>query len=122
MFKSSYLCVSLHILVQIMSGSEVSLEARSCEAELRGTDGLPSVKSCKNEVFANIKDEVGAVTARVEVRAEARTGVEMEALCGVSAALLNIWDMVKSIEKDDTGNYPDTLISDIHVVEKFKDE
>jgi cyclic pyranopterin phosphate synthase len=44
----------------------------------------------------------------------------MEALAGVSAALLNVWDMVKYLEKDGTGNYPSTSIEDIRVVEKRK--
>ncbi len=61
-----------------------------------------------------------AIHALVEVRSVGRTGVEMEALSGVSVALLTIWDMVKSAEKDDTGNYPDTAITDIRVVEKVK--
>ena len=48
------------------------------------------------------------------------TGVEMEALQGVSQALLTIWDMVKAVEKDETGQYPDTRIEDIHVIRKEK--
>ncbi|MBU7015755.1 MAG: cyclic pyranopterin monophosphate synthase MoaC [Theionarchaea archaeon] len=47
------------------------------------------------------------------------TGVEMEALIGVSVALLNIWDMVKQYEKED-GKYPYTRIGDIQVIEKRK--
>jgi cyclic pyranopterin phosphate synthase len=50
-----------------------------------------------------------------------RTGVEMEALTGVSVALLTVWDMVKSAEKDNTGNYPSTAIENIHVVRKVKE-
>ena len=46
----------------------------------------------------------------------------MEALTGVSVALLTIWDMVKSMEKDETGNYPETAISEIRVVKKEKKE
>ena len=61
-----------------------------------------------------------AIQAVVEVKSVSRTGVEMEALCGVSVALLTIWDMVKSAEKDESGNYPATAISDIRVVEKVK--
>lgn len=60
------------------------------------------------------------LTARVRVTTTAQTGVEMEALNGVSGALLTIWDMVKSAEKDDAGQYPHTRIGDIHVVEKVK--
>lgn len=63
---------------------------------------------------------VDSITAEVEVKTVAKTGVEMEALTGVSTALLTIWDMVKSAEKDDTGNYPNTFIRNIGVVEKYK--
>ncbi len=54
------------------------------------------------------------------VKSVGRTGVEMEALVGVTSALLTIWDMVKSLEKDENGNYPHARITDIRVVEKFK--
>lgn len=66
--------------------------------------------------------EVGEdhIVATAEVRSAGKTGVEMEALCGVSLALLTIWDMVKAVEKDETGNYPSTRISDIEVVSKTK--
>ncbi len=63
---------------------------------------------------------VDSITAEVEVKTVAKTGVEMEALTGVSTALLTIWDMVKSAEKDNTGNYPNTFIRNIGVVEKYK--
>ncbi|MHA1782481.1 MAG: cyclic pyranopterin monophosphate synthase MoaC [Promethearchaeota archaeon] len=56
------------------------------------------------------------------VKSHARTGVEMEALTGVSVALLNIWDVVKKYEKDDKGQYPITRISEIKVIEKIKKE
>lgn len=35
----------------------------------------------------------------VEVRVRARTGVEMEALCAVSAALLTAYDMLKAVDR-----------------------
>jgi cyclic pyranopterin phosphate synthase len=60
------------------------------------------------------------IKATVEVKSESKTGVEMEALTGVSVALLTIWDMVKSIEKDATGNYPVTTLRDIRVLQKSK--
>ncbi len=62
------------------------------------------------------------IKATCEVKSESKTGVEMEALTGVSIALLTIWDMVKSIEKDLTGNYPVTKLRDIRVLEKSKAE
>ena len=58
----------------------------------------------------------------VSVSAHWKTGVEMEALCGVSTGLLCAWDMVKSLEKDSGGQYPSTRIRDIRVLEKRKSE
>jgi cyclic pyranopterin phosphate synthase len=55
------------------------------------------------------------------VKSFAKTGVEMEALTGVSIALLNIWDVVKMYEKDEQGQYPDTYITEIKVNEKIKE-
>jgi cyclic pyranopterin phosphate synthase len=60
------------------------------------------------------------IRATVEVKSVGKTGVEMDALNGVSVALLTIWDMVKSEEKDETGNYPFTEIKNISVLEKSK--
>lgn len=62
----------------------------------------------------------GMISVEVKVRTVGKTGVEMEALTGVSAALLTIWDMVKSVEKDESGNYPNTSIQNIRVLEKIK--
>ena len=62
------------------------------------------------------------VEVTVTVTSVGRTGVEMEALTGVSAALLNVWDMVKYLEKDETGNYPETQMNDIRVLEKIKNQ
>ena len=56
----------------------------------------------------------------VEVKARAPTGVEMEALHGVLVSLLNVWDMVKYLEKDEGGNYPYTKIGDVKVLKKVK--
>ena len=65
-------------------------------------------------------DGEGYIETIVVVRMTGKTGVEMEALTGVSVALLTIWDMVKSAEKDKDGQYPATSITDIRVVEKKK--
>jgi len=61
-----------------------------------------------------------SVTARCTVKSISRTGVEMEALIGVTIALNVIWDMVKYLEKDDKGQYPSTAITDIKVIKKIK--
>jgi len=60
------------------------------------------------------------ITSTVTVKSVGSTGVEMEALHAVCVSLLTIWDMVKSVEKDETGNYPDTVIENIRVIEKIK--
>jgi cyclic pyranopterin phosphate synthase len=62
-----------------------------------------------------------SIEARCFVSAQARTGVEMEALVGVSMALNTLWDMVKYLEKDGQGQYPATRIIDIRVLKKEKD-
>lgn len=62
------------------------------------------------------------IEATCEVRAHYKTGVEMEALTGVAVALLTIWDMVKAVEKDESGQYPFTRIEGIRVVEKMKED
>jgi cyclic pyranopterin phosphate synthase len=71
------------------------------------------------EVEANILDG-SIVEVSATVKAKAQTGVEMEALVATSVALLTIWDMVKQYEKDANGQYPTTVIENIHVVRKFK--
>jgi cyclic pyranopterin phosphate synthase len=71
-------------------------------------------------IQVNYSLQDSAIKAIVEVKSEGQTGVEMEAITGVSVALLTIWDMVKSVEKDATGNYPVTKIQDIRVLEKTK--
>jgi cyclic pyranopterin phosphate synthase len=63
-----------------------------------------------------------SIDAFCTVIAKARTGVEMEALIGVSVALNTIWDTVKYIEKDKDGQYPGTKITDIKVVYKKKEQ
>ena len=63
-----------------------------------------------------------SIEAWCMVKTHARTGVEMEALVGVTMALNTLWDMVKYLEKDEEGQYPLTRITDIRVVKKEKDE
>jgi cyclic pyranopterin phosphate synthase len=62
----------------------------------------------------------GWVEVTVTVAAHEKTGVEMEALTAVSVALLNIWDVTKSYEKDSKGQYPSTLIESVRVTSKVK--
>ena len=63
-----------------------------------------------------------AVEVEATVKTRAQTGVEMEALIAASVALLTIWDMTKQYEKDAKGQYPTTVIENVHVVRKIKQE
>lgn len=62
----------------------------------------------------------GRIVCTATVEATYKTGVEMEALYGVSVALLTVWDMVKSLEKDARGQYPTARIEGIRVRSKRK--
>lgn len=62
-------------------------------------------------IETEFKLEEKGITARVTVQAVDRTGVEMEALTGVSAALLNIYDMVKGVDRS-------AVIGEIRLIEK----
>ncbi len=74
------------------------------------------LESCSVEWNWDETDLVCTVT----VSAHWKTGVEMEALTSVSVGLLCVLDMIKSIEKDDHGQYPSTEIHGIRVLEKKK--
>ena len=65
----------------------------------------------KCSVDFEVKPEEGIIKAICMVKVEGKTGVEMEALHGVSAALLTIYDMCKAIDKR-------MVIREIHLVEK----
>jgi cyclic pyranopterin phosphate synthase len=82
------------------------------------------IPMCHNIMITGIdvrfETDIDGIKATVQVESRGKTGVEMEALHGVSVALLTIWDMVKSAEKDKTGNYPSTSIRNIRVIEKSK--
>jgi cyclic pyranopterin phosphate synthase len=53
-----------------------------------------------DKIGVSLKLEKDGVTAESEVRCHGRTGVEMEALTAVSAALLTVYDMCKAVDKN----------------------
>ena len=65
----------------------------------------------------DVRATVSDASVEIEASAEttAQTGVEMEALVAVSVAALTVYDMAKAIDKD-------MSISDVHLVEKTKQE
>ena len=73
-----------------------------------------------SSIAVDFTEDKAFIAATVNVKSTGKTGVEMEALVGVSVALLTIWDMVKSAEKDNDGQYPVTRIEEIRVIEKRK--
>ncbi len=72
------------------------------------------------DVDTEIDEDKSAVKLTTEVHSLGKTGVELEAIAGVMAGLLNIFDMCKYLEKDEQGQYDTTIISDIKVIEKIK--
>ena len=72
---------------------------------------------CHNIALSHVEVRIDAVTDGLEVQCTARTaaptGVEMEALTGVSVALLTIYDMCKAADKE-------MEISGIRLLEKTK--
>lgn len=63
------------------------------------------------EVTFRLLPEDCAIEAVCTVKCDGKTGVEMEALTGVSAALLTVYDMCKAANRG-------MVISDIHLLEK----
>ena len=66
----------------------------------------------KCSVDFTVDEAENSITAVCTVKCEGQTGVEMEALTGVSVALLTIYEMCKAIDKTMT-------MTDIHLVEKM---
>ncbi|MEM0111575.1 MAG: cyclic pyranopterin monophosphate synthase MoaC [Candidatus Bathyarchaeia archaeon] len=80
---------------------------------------------CHPLPLTNVKIDVeildnSSIQVTATVKTQSQTGVEMEALTAVAVSLLTIWDMVKQYEKDVDGQYPHTVIEDIHVIKKVK--
>jgi cyclic pyranopterin phosphate synthase len=71
-------------------------------------------------VDTNFELENDRVTIEMSVETTGKTGCEMEALTGVTTGLNTVWDMVKAAEKNEDGQYPDTRIGDVRVIEKEK--
>ena len=66
-----------------------------------------------SHVQVDLTSSANAVEAICTVRTTAQTGVEMEALTGLTVALLTIYDMCKAVDKT-------MRIGDIHLVRKTK--
>ena len=83
-------------------------------ATKRTSDLIPlchGLNLTKSAVEFRLLEQQHAVEAVCTVRCDGKTGVEMEALTGVSVALLTVYDMCKAVDKR-------MVISDIHLAEK----
>ena len=71
------------------------------------------IDTCSIEFFINddIDEKIPEIKAQCTVKTFGKTGVEMEAMTGVSVSLLTIYDMCKAIDKRMT-------IGQIHLVKK----
>jgi cyclic pyranopterin phosphate synthase len=65
----------------------------------------------KVSVDLTLQNEPPAVVCQVKVQTTGPTGVEMEALTGVSVALLTIYDMCKAVDRG-------MVIGSVHLLEK----
>jgi len=63
------------------------------------------------DIEITLQEEVFAIEIKAFVKTVGHTGVEMEALTGVSVAALTIYDMCKSVSKE-------IRITDIHLLAK----
>ena len=83
-----------------------------------------AIPMCHQIPITNVDTEFDVredrVILTVAVETTGKTGCEMEALQGVTTGLGVVWDMVKAAEKTEDGQYPDTAVSDVRVVEKEK--
>jgi cyclic pyranopterin phosphate synthase len=84
-----------------------------------------SIPMCHDIPITNVDTDFevgeGRVELTVAVETTGKTGCEMEALQGVTTGLNTVWDMVKAMEKDDDGGYPETTIEGVCVIEKRKE-
>ncbi len=63
------------------------------------------------DVQIELSEDLPGVSITATARTIARTGVEMEALTGVSVAALTVYDMIKSVDRT-------ARITDIRLIEK----
>ena len=83
-----------------------------------------TIPMCHQIPITNVDTDFSLAEDRIELRVAVettgKTGCEMEALEGVTTGLNVVWDMVKAVEKDDAGQYPDTRIENVRVLTKEK--
>lgn len=108
---------------RIKKGDPLAAAEISCILAVKKTPEL--IPLCHpiplTSIDVNFDFEESSLRIWCQVTADYKTGVEMEALTGVTTGLLTLWDMVKYLEKDERGQYPSTSISEVRVIEKRKE-
>ena len=83
-----------------------------------------TIPMCHQIPITNVDTDFAVGDDRIDltvaVETTGKTGCEMEALEGVTTGLNVVWDMVKAAEKDADGQYPNTGISGVEVLDKTK--
>lgn len=102
---------------QMKKGDVLTIaEIAGIQGAKRTSDLIPlchPLQLTKVDVKAKLEDEGVSISSLA--RCIGQTGVEMEALNGVSVGLLTIYDMCKAVDKN-------MIISDIKLIEKTKED
>tara|TARA_Y100001970_G_scaffold30856_2_gene38337 strand:+ start:20122 stop:20577 length:456 start_codon:yes stop_codon:yes gene_type:complete len=126
--------VATGLLILSAEGIDVVANGRSPKGDVREASTVAVIQAVKDTPrtlphchpipieACNVDWEIeqSGIRCTVTVRTHWSTGVEMEALCGVNAGLLCAWDMLKPIEKDNHGQYPNVTIEGVRVLRKSK--
>jgi cyclic pyranopterin monophosphate synthase len=101
---------------QMKKGDVLTIaEIAGIQAAKRTSDLIPlchPLQITKAEVKAKLTEEGVEVTATLKCIGQ--TGIEMEALTGVSVALLTVYDMCKAVDKE-------MVMENVRLVEKTKE-
>ena len=101
---------------QVKKGDVLTIaEIAGIQAAKKASDLIPlchPLQITKADVKAELQDNGVQVTATL--RCIGQTGIEMEALTGVSVALLTVYDMCKAVDKE-------MEIEGVKLVEKIKE-
>ena len=101
---------------QVKKGDVLTIaEIAGIQAAKKASDLIPlchPLQITKADVKAELQDNGVQVTATL--RCIGQTGIEMEALTGVSVALLTVYDMCKAVDKE-------MVIEGVKLLEKIKE-
>ena len=107
--------------IQLIKGNRIKKGGVLTVAELAGVQAAKQtpqlIPLCHTLLLSRVQVDAvlneRGVTVTSEAKCTGQTGVEMEALCAVSVALLTVYDLCKAVDQT-------MRISDIHLLEKNK--